>query len=194
MKKKNILIICLLFSCIFILSACGKDKNETSVKLKTKNYNNIPISSENPEEDVASYLLENVDVECSEEELNDYIKELEAYYINYSSYFGVDLDTYIKDYLGKTREDFDKEARESAIEYVKTKAILLKIAKKEKIEFTDEDYEKYLEKMFEDTSYNSLDDFKLNIKDTGQEENMKESAYLNKILEYVVDLNTKKEK
>lgn len=194
MKRKNILLILLLLVCVCILSACGKNKGETDAKVKSKNYKNIEITSENPKEEVANHLLENVEVECSEEDINDYIKELEAYYINYSSYFGVDLDTYIKDYLGKTREEFDKEARESAIEYVKTKAILLEIAKKEKIELTDEDYELYLEEMFKDTSYNSLDDFKLNIKDNGQEENMRESAYLDKILKHIIDINAKKEK
>ena len=59
MKKRKLLLFLSLFVCTCILGACGKSKNETDVNLKSKNYKNIEITSEKPEEDVANYLLEN---------------------------------------------------------------------------------------------------------------------------------------
>ena len=99
----------------------------------------------------------------------------------------------LKDYLYKNKKTNmvsvvnkdHKEAKNAAIEYVKSKDILMEIAKKEKIELTDEDYENYLKELLEYTSYNSLEDFKNNIKENNQEKDMRETAYFEKILEFI---------
>lgn len=193
--KKIIKVFMLLYITIFCIG-CGniKDtdiKSLNNVEIKLCDYKNIDISNIDENlteyEYIAKYLLNNCEViEYPKEEVEDYLTELDAYYIEYASYLGVDYDTYIKDYLEKTKEEFENESRESAIEYVKTKYILLEIAKKENISLSDEDYDNYLNDLLPQTNYNSLENFKNNIISENEEESMKESALFDKIIKYVV--------
>lgn len=199
MKKINIFIILTL--CVFYLVGCGKSNvtiNGSSVeinKVDVCDYSDIDLSLNDENLDnkeyVMQYLLDNTKYEdYSKEEVTSYIESSKAYYAEYASLMGVDYETYITTYTEYSVEEFEKEIEKSGIAYVKEKDILLNIANNEGIDFTDEDYDNFLNELIGDTGYNSLEDFKNMIIAEGQEADMKEAAYLDKIVTYVVNLNT----
>lgn len=192
--KRMLYVTIISLLSIFMLIGCSKSNDNIQANVKVADYSHINMEDNNSDlseqEYILKYLLDNSDVKnYSQEDVDNYIKSLNDYYIEYSSYLGVDLKTYIKDYLKQTEEEFNANAKNSAIEYVKTKNILLTIANKENIKLTDEDYELYLNKLLEQTSYNSLEDFKNNIIIENQEEEMKEAAFFDKIINYIINEN-----
>lgn len=188
MKKLTSLLLLIL-----VFSLVGCNNVEKTSKVTLCDYNNIDLSKNNDlneNEYVAKYLLENSTVEnYSKEEVEQYVTALEEYYNEYATSLNITFEEYITKTMNQTKEEFYKEAKNAAIEYVKSKDILMEIAKKEKIELTDEDYENYLKELLEYTSYNSLEDFKNNIKENNQEKDMRETAYFEKILEFIIAQN-----
>ena len=185
MKKKVFVAILMAM----MLTGCGS-------KVNVCNYKNIDLSQNKdglPQtEYVMQYLLDETKYDnYSKEDVNNYLKECKSFYEDYAKELGVDYDTYIKEYLKTSNDEFDKQMKEAAVNYVKEKDILLQIAKDENIELSDEDYEKYLESLVEKTGYNTVDDLKKEIKKNNEEDNIREAALLEKVAQYVVDLNKK---
>lgn len=76
-----------------------------------------------------------------EGEVEDQISEGEAYYNQYAVSAGLDLDTFIENYMGMTREDFDAQMKESAQNVVKMKEAVKLLADKLNLEPTEEEYQ-----------------------------------------------------
>lgn len=77
-----------------------------------------------------------------EGEVEDQISEGEAYYNQYAVSAGLDLDTFIENYMGMSREDFDAQMKESAQNVVKMKEAVKLLADKLDLEPTEEEYQK----------------------------------------------------
>ena len=75
----------------------------------------------------------------------------------YASYYGVDFDQFITEYMGYTKESFEEETNTSAIETSKEKLVIAAIAKKAGIELSDEDVKAAAEAEYEDYGYESAD-------------------------------------
>lgn len=76
-----------------------------------------------------------------EGEVEEQISDGEAYYQQYAVSMGVDLDTFIENYMGMSREDFDAQMKESAQNVVKMKEAVKLLADKKNLEPTDEEYQ-----------------------------------------------------
>lgn len=199
MTKKIKILIPLILVSLSLFGCTGKqtlDENGNNIGVKVCDYKNIDLTQnkdkENTSEYIMQYLLDNTQYnDYSQEDIDKYIEDSKKYYEEYAALMGVDYETYIKDYVKQTPEDFEKEIKKSAINYVKEKDILSTIANKENIEFTNEDYDNYLNEMLQYTYYNSLDDFKNSIIEKDEVDEMKEVAYFDKILKYLEKENSK---
>ncbi len=187
-----VLTVILIGFCIFTFTK--KNTTQVNPDVKLSDYKSIDLSNvtedENVQDVILLELLEHSEVPApNEEDIQEYIKALDSFYTAYAEEVGVDKETFIKEYVGV--EDFDSIARESAIQYLNSKAILEEIANREKIELTDEDYDKYLESLLPGTVFDNVDDYKAQIELYGETEDMKEAAYFDKVLNHLEEINTK---
>lgn len=76
---------------------------------------------------------ESVVSEPDQELIDSYYDKSISQADQYASYYGTDRDTFIKQSLGMTTEEFEKEAKENAVISAKKELVIDAIAKKEKI-------------------------------------------------------------
>ena len=76
-----------------------------------------------------------------EGEVEAQISDGEEYYNQYAVSVGLDLDTFIENYIGMTREDFDAQMKESAQNVVKTQEAVKLLADKLNLEPSEEEYQ-----------------------------------------------------
>ena len=74
---------------------------------------------------------------------------------------GMKIDEFVSNNLGLTQEEFKKQTEETARDAVKTELILHQIARLEKIELGDTEYNEYIEKLLKDAGI-TASDFKKN--------------------------------
>lgn len=87
-------------------------------------------------------FMEQIEVKkYPEDEVEAQISDGEEYYNQYAVSVGVDLDTFIENYLGMSREDFDAEMKKSAQNVVKMKEAVKLLADKLDLEPTEEEYQ-----------------------------------------------------
>lgn len=80
-----------------------------------------------------------------EDKIKAYQDEYYAFYESYATYYGKEFDAYVKEALGLTLEEFEKNAVSYSQGTVKEELILYYLVKKNKIRFTDEEYKTYAE-------------------------------------------------
>lgn len=88
------------------------------------------------------------------EEVDEIIKDMEEYYTQYASAYGVSLDDFITS-SGSTREEFDNSMKEQAQKEVASRLVAEEIAKKEGLELTEEEYKAGLEKYVTELQFES---------------------------------------
>ena len=192
-KKIIGVIILIIFIGVICFFAYKKQTPATiNPAVKISDYKSIDLSSVTEEDNVQDVilldLLDKSEVPApSEEDINEYVDALDDFYTEYADELGIDKETFIAEYVGI--DNFDEVARENAIQYLNSKVILEEIANREKIEFTDEDYDKYLETLIDGTVFDSVEAYKEQIEIYGETEDMREAAYFDKILNYIYDLN-----
>ncbi len=78
---------------------------------------------------------------------------------SYAKMYGLDLDEYLSQVIGKTREEFTDEATEYAIKAGKESLVLMALAQAENIEVTQEDFDKAAKEYVELYNYGSVEEF-----------------------------------
>lgn len=87
-------------------------------------------------------LLAQIEVKkYPEGEVEDQISEGEAYYQQYAVSYGLDLDSFIENYMGMSVEDFDAQMKESAQNVVKLQEAIKLLADKKNLEPSKEEYQ-----------------------------------------------------
>ncbi len=74
-------------------------------------------------------------------------------YKSYAEAAGTEWDAYLQDQMGMTEEEFETTAKQNAEQTVEAELILNQIARLEKIDLSDEDYESYLQDLLEQSGY-----------------------------------------
>lgn len=196
-KDKKTILCVLLIGIVLVGGVVYKNLNTNknlNPNIKLSDYKHIDLSNVSEDTDVQDVilldLLEKSEVPApSEEEIKEYVDALDSYYNSYAESMGIDKETFMKEYVGI--DNFDEIARENAIQYINSKAILNEISIKENIPFTDEDYDKYLESLIDGTTFDSVEAYKEYIDGVGETEDMKEAALFYKVLTYLEEENTK---
>lgn len=123
--------------------------------------------------------------EYPEEDVNELVKQMEDSYTQYASYYGLELDDFIKQ-TGSTREEFDEEVEEGAKKEVASRLIAQAIADKEKISISDDEYKQGVQDYMKEYQYSSEEDL---LKDV-PEETIRIELLRNKVKKFVVENST----
>lgn len=133
-------------------------------------------------------IMENVEVKSYDSEELDKLTTQIAESQEYSlSQYGMTLDSYLEA-MSMSREDFDKQCRETAEEELKFNMIRDYIAKTENITITDEEYNIELKKTMVAYDIETEEEFYEYFEEMGYDkEFFKENFLMNKVVEFVVD-------
>lgn len=129
-------------------------------------------------------VLDNTEVkEYPEDEVKELSDSLIDQYKTAAQYYGMEYDDFIEAQMGYTTEEFEEQVDEAARSSVKQTMVVQAIADKEKIELSDEEYEKQLEQLAEDYEYPDVD----SLKEAAEEEDLKEIALGNLVKDWLVE-------
>lgn len=126
-------------------------------------------------------VLENTEVsKYPDGEVEELIDSATKQYKSAAEYMGMEFEDYLEQ-IGTTAEEFEKQIEDMARENVKQTMALKAIAKKEKLELSDEEYEKQLEKIVEASGYEDVDA----LKEAEKEEDLRDIALYNVVVEWL---------
>jgi len=128
-------------------------------------------------------VVENTEVlKYPEDEVKELCDETIEQYKEMAESMNVEYEEYLSQ-NGVTAEDFEKQVEDMAKDHVKQVMTVQAIADKEKITLTDEEYEKQLEEMAKMYGYEGTDE----IKDMAKEEDLKDIALYNLVVDWLVE-------
>ena len=137
--------------------------------------------------DVFNQIIEGSEViSFPEAEYQARYNKLVDSYKSYAEAAGTDWDTYLKDQMGMTEEQFETTAKQNAEQTVEAELILNQIARLEKIDLSDEDYESYLQDLLEQSGYTEKS-FEEEKAQTVQEYAAENNIYANYLYKKVMD-------
>lgn len=96
--------------------------------------------------------------DLTEEEIALYADQLKQQYQMYAYYSGTDMETYLKDMLGLTMDEFEKQCREIAIYRIQTPLVLSAVAQKEGLTVSEEEYSTRAEEYMNYYGYQTLEE------------------------------------
>jgi trigger factor len=112
--------------------------------------------------------------------LDYYSAQMKNYYTQYASYYGTDFAGFLEA-SGMTQEDFDKETKSYAEKMASQELVIKSVIEAEKMELTDDEYQKGLTDLAKEYGYTSNDEFLKQAK----EEDVKETLLWKKALDFV---------
>ena len=107
----------------------------------------------------------------------------ESYETTVKNYYGMELSDFITSYLKTTEDDFNTKIEEQAKKTVQLEQALRLIAKKEKLELSDKDYEKEMKTYAKNAGADDVDSYKEQV----GEDNLKTMILCDKVLDFLVD-------
>ena len=108
--------------------------------------------------------------------------EVNKYYTQIAQMYGVELNDFITTYLNMTEDKFNEKIEESAKQAVQLEEAVKLIAKKEKLEPSDKEYEEGMQE-YADKAGADLDTYKEQV----GEDVLKDAILRDKVLDYLVD-------
>ncbi len=128
-------------------------------------------------------VVENTEVsKYPEGEVEELCDETISQYKDMAEQMGVEYEDYLEQ-NGMTKEDFEKQVEDMSKDHIKQTLIVEAIADKEKIELSDEEYEKQLAEMAKLYGYEDADA----LEDAVEEDDLKEVALYNLVVDWLVE-------
>lgn len=127
-----------------------------------------------------------------EEKVETYKKNIDAYYKDAAEQMGITFEALLT-YMDMSEEDYEKDLDNEANFYVSKMLIVNEIAKKQHITLSDSEYETYLENIsnsFQD--FNSLDEVQDYANENKTEEDLRNDALAEKVIQYLLKHNNVK--
>lgn len=129
-------------------------------------------------------LLEETEVKkFPEDEVEAEYKTTEDSYKRLADGYGMEFEEFLETYMKMSMEDFEKRTQESSEKIVKANLACRLLAQKKKLEPTEEEFEKEIEKYAEDADYDDVDEFKERM----GEEMLKNAIRQRKVADYVAE-------
>ena len=110
---------------------------------------------------LADKMIAGSTFDITEEEITYYIDQMKEEYNMYASYYGYSLEDYVAA-MGTTMEEFEVGLRDGAIYRIQTALLQDRIAKEEKIEVSEEEYQKRAEVYMTYYGYTTMEEFEAN--------------------------------
>jgi FKBP-type peptidyl-prolyl cis-trans isomerase (trigger factor) len=145
------------------------------------------ISNDNLVSDILDYLLEKSEfTPIPEDELNSYVEDKYAYYIDYCKKNGFTIEAYLE--LEKiTVDEFRTQLRKDGENLIKKTMIVNAIKELEGITLTEEAYQEYLEFLVVYYQFDSIDALKKSITELGVEETIKNDATYELVYKFLLN-------
>lgn len=134
-------------------------------------------------QEVQSALLDQIEVKkYPDGAVDEQVQQANDYYTQIAQMYGVELSDFITTYLNTTEDVFNQKIEESAQQAVQLEEAVKLIAKKEKLEPSDKEYEKGMQE-YADKAGADLDTYKEQV----GEDVLKDAILRDKVLDYLVD-------
>ena len=134
-------------------------------------------------EDTEAALLDQIEVnKYPDGAVDEQVKQAIDYYTQIAQMYGVELNDFITTYLNMTEDKFNEKIEESAKQAVQLEEAVKLIAKKEKLEPSDKEYEEGMQE-YADKAGADLDTYKEQV----GEDVLKDAILRDKVLDYLVD-------
>jgi trigger factor len=134
---------------------------------------------------VMQILLDKIEVkEYPEDQVQEQCDSLTEYYASMASAYGMEYVDFLETVMGMTEEEFDSQVEQAAQVAVKRKLACELIAKKEKLEPSEEEYEELIAEYAEGSGYTDIDTFK----ELVGEDLLKSSILQQKVAEYLASV------
>ena len=135
-------------------------------------------------QEVWQKVLDNTQVKkYTKKKVKELSDSLVEQYKTAAEYYQTDYETFLKEQMGSSVEDFEAQVDEAAKSSVKQQLVTDAIADKEKIKMDDKEYEKQLKKIADAYGY---EDVKA-VKEAASEEDLKEIALNNMVKEWLTE-------
>jgi len=143
---------------LYVITDNGKpiDKIHYNRYVKVAKYDGLSYMQGEKKSEVAKNLLDLVIEESRIKKWPDHllkeeIERADREEKDTAKSYDVDFDVYLDNFLGLTEKEYKKEIRDKAKTTLKDKLVVYAIARKEKVELSEEEYQKRLDKMFKST-------------------------------------------
>lgn len=134
-------------------------------------------------QEVQSALLDQIEVKkYPDGAVDEQVQQANDYYTQIAQMYGVELSDFITTYLNTTEDVFNQKIEESAQQAVQLEEAVKLIAKKEKLEPSDKEYEEGMQE-YADKAGADLDTYKEQV----GEDVLKDAILRDKVLDYLVD-------
>ena len=134
-------------------------------------------------QEVQTALLDQIEVnKYPDGAVDEQVKQANDYYTQIAQMYGVELNDFITTYLNMTEDKFNEKIEESAKQAVQLEEAVKLIAKKEKLEPSDKEYEEGMQE-YADKAGADLDTYKEQV----GEDVLKDAILRDKVLDYLVD-------
>lgn len=140
----------------FVKEYCQSYDSETVTELKA--YLEDQIIMNKKLNTVWPTILETSKVSFNKEEVEELTKQMKQQYVSYYQAYGLSLEDYYE-YAGITEEEFDKQIKQSVESSLTNMVIAMNVARKEKLEVTEEEYLEEVNPDVEEGTYDSVEDF-----------------------------------
>ena len=133
--------------------------------------------------EVLQALLDNTEVKkYPKDELKETKEEMNSYYKEMASQYGMEFEDFLSTYMGITEDEFKEQVESVAKDSLKQKLAIGLVAKKKNLEPTDKEYEERFEEYAEMYNFDSVDD----MKEQAGEDVLKEMVLRERVAEYLV--------
>lgn len=122
--------------------------------------------------------------DVTEEEVQLYVEQMMSQYESMaSSYYGVDLETYVTNALGMTMDEYEEQCRTAGTFTIQETLIKKAVAEKEGIELSEEDYTAGAETYMNYYGYTDLTEFE----EAVGKDNLTEQLLMDKAMAFIVE-------
>lgn len=164
-------------------------ESKTAEEYREEVRENLEESNENTvkstlQSEIQEALLENIEIKSYPEgKVEEQVEQLTNYYTQIAGLYGMEFADYVQNYMGMTEEDFNTRANEVAQQSISLVEAMKLIGEKEKLEPSEEEYKEEIEEYAEKAGYDDVDAYL----EQADEEALKESIYLQKVMDFLID-------
>lgn len=133
---------------------------------------------------VQTALMDKIEVEkYPEDTVNEQVQQMEDYYTQMASMYGVELPEFIETYLQTTEDDFHARIKETAQQTAALKEAVKLIAEKQKLVPSDKEYEEKIKEYAEQAGAEDVDAYKEQV----GEDVLKDAILVDIVTDYLVE-------
>ena len=133
---------------------------------------------------VQTALMDKIEVEkYPEDAVNEQVQQMEDYYTQMASMYGIELTEFIETYLQTTEDDFHAKIEEAAQQTAALEEAIRLIAEKQKLEPSDKEYEEMAKEYAQQAGMDDVDAYKEQV----GEDVLKNAILVDVVTDYLVD-------